>query len=181
MLIVEDSATDAHLVVEELQRTGRRIDFERVETPAAMRAALEREWDVVVADWSVPDLDGLAALSLLKELNLDLPFIIISATGGEEHAVHAIRAGAHDYVTKDKLGRLIPAVERELIERGTRHARQEAELALREAERRMRRMVDSAMVGIWFQGAEGKTSFMNHRMAQILGLTTAAKIKVVVA
>ncbi len=171
VLIVEDSATNAHVVVEELRRTGRRIEFERVDSPAAMRMALQREWDVVVADWSMPELDGLAALSLLKELNLDLPFIIISAASGEEHAVDAIRAGAHDYVTRDKLGRLMPAVERGMLERGTRHARQQAELALRDAERRMRRMVDSAMVGIWFQGAEGKTSFMNHRMAQILGLT----------
>src|ERR1700690_4346138 len=116
VLIVENSAIDANLVVQELNRTGRKIDFERVDTTAAMRAALQREWDVVVADWSLPDLGGLAALSLLKELHLDLPFIIISDAAGEEHAVDAIRAGAHDYVLKARLGRLTPVIERELTE-----------------------------------------------------------------
>ncbi len=172
MLLVEVSATDATLVVQELQRTGRSIDFERVETTDAMRAALERmPWDVVISDWSTPKSSGRAALDLLRELQLDLPFIIVSGTTGEEHAVEAIRAGAHDYVLKGQLERLTPAVERELLDHGPRRARRQVELSRRDAEGRMRRMIESAMVGVWFLGAEGKTSFVNQRMAQILGLS----------
>jgi PAS domain S-box-containing protein len=172
VLIVEDSANDAELMVRELRRTRRPLDFERVETAAAMRAALERKpWDVVICDWSMPTFSGRAALDLLKELQLDLPFIIVSGTIGEEHAVEAMRAGAHDFVLKDKLVRLAPAIERETKARNARHAHQRAELAQRAAERRMRRMIESAMVGVWFVGVEGKTSFVNQRMAQILGLS----------
>jgi PAS domain S-box-containing protein len=172
VLILEDSTTDAELVVRELQRTGRPIDFERVETTAAMRAALERaQWDIVIADWSTPMFSGRAALDLLKELRLDLPFIIVSGTLGEEHAVEAIRAGAHDYVLKHKLDRLSTVIERELRESAARSARQQVELAQRQAEARMRRMIESARVGVWFVGVEGKTSFINHRMAQIVGLS----------
>src|SRR5688572_11877131 len=98
VLIVESSDTDATMVVRELQRSGRTIDFERVDTSSSMRAALEREWDVVIADLAVGDLGGIAALSVLRELKLDLPFIIISATSGEEHAFDAFRAGAGDYI-----------------------------------------------------------------------------------
>ncbi|MDB4994825.1 MAG: hybrid sensor histidine kinase/response regulator, partial [Myxococcaceae bacterium] len=172
VLIVDSSATDATRVVHELERLGRPLEVERVTTPAEMRAALQRRpWDVVISEWSVPTFSGRSALDLVKELQLDLPFIIVSSASGEEQAVDAIRAGAHDYVLKAKLDRLPPVVERELLERETRQARLEAKLARHEVERRMRRMIESAMVGIWFLGTEGKTSFMNRRMAQILGLT----------
>ncbi len=139
VLLVEDSATDAKLVVQELKRTGRRIEFERVETADAMSKALdEKAWDLVISDWSLPRFSGPAALAVLKEKNLDLPFIIVSGTVGEDRAVEAMRAGARDYVLKDKLGRLAPAVERELHEYQERLARRQAEHALRESEARLR-------------------------------------------
>ncbi len=116
VLMVEDSATDAKLVVGELRRAGQLVEFERVETVEAMRAALQREWDIVTSDWSMPKFTAPAALAVLKESGLDLPFIIVSGTIGEEAAVEAMRAGAHDYVLKDKLGRLMPAIEREVRE-----------------------------------------------------------------
>jgi two-component sensor histidine kinase len=117
ILLVEDSATDAKLVLQELERAGRRVQFERVETATAMRAALLREpWDLVISDWSLPTFSAPAALRILTESGLDLPFIIVSGTIGEETAVEAMRAGAHDFVLKDKLARLGPAVERELRE-----------------------------------------------------------------
>jgi signal transduction histidine kinase len=139
VLIVEDSPTDARLVVRQLQRTGRPIEFERVDTAEAMRAALDRKvWDAVTSDWSMPKFTAPAALDILKEMRLDLPFIIVSGTIGEESAIDAMRAGAHDFVLKDKLGRLAPAIERELRECQERAARSRAENALRESEERLR-------------------------------------------
>src|ERR1700685_3555117 len=94
VLMVEDSATDAKLVARELQQLGRLVEFERVETAEAMRALLERaEWDLVISDWSMPKFSALAALGILKEKRIDIPFIIVSGAIGEETAVDAMRAG----------------------------------------------------------------------------------------
>lgn len=104
VLIVEDAATDAKLVVHELRRAGHDVTFVRVEDEASMRAALQREpWDVIVSDWAMPRFSGMAALAVLQESRLDIPFILVSGTIGEEAAVGAMRAGAHDYVLKDHL------------------------------------------------------------------------------
>jgi signal transduction histidine kinase/DNA-binding response OmpR family regulator len=132
VLIVEDSEDDALLLVRALRRGGYDPTFERVETAAAMKAALDQQtWDVVISDYAMPHFSALAALTLLKESGLDLPFIIVSGAIGEETAVAAMRAGAHDYVMKDDLARLGPAVQRELHEAGVRLARKSAEEALR--------------------------------------------------
>jgi two-component system cell cycle sensor histidine kinase/response regulator CckA len=163
VLLVEDSPTDAKLVTHALQRTGRPLEFERVETADAMRAALEtKAWDIVISDWSMPKFSALGALAVLKESALDLPFIIVSGTIGEDTAVDAMRAGARDYVLKDRLARLAPAVERELREH-------ESHRALREAERRSRRIVETASVGMWMLDADCKTTFVNPEMARIFG------------
>ena len=101
VLLVEDSPTDAKLVIHELRGTNRLIEFERVEDAPSMRAALARApWHAVISDWSLPSFSGLAALGIVKELGLDIPFLIVSGTVGEEIAVEAMRAGAHDYVLK---------------------------------------------------------------------------------
>ena len=115
-----------------LQRAGYDPGCHRVETLTAMTAALERQrWDLIIADYRLPDFDGLAALALVKEKGLDLPFIIVSGYITEETAVAAMKAGAHDYVMKDKLARLGSAVERELREAEVRRERRRAEEALR--------------------------------------------------
>jgi PAS domain S-box-containing protein len=171
VLVVEDSVDDFSLVEHELRRTGLAVDCVRVETADGMRAALgQGQWDVVLSDWSIPGVGGTAALDLLKALGLDLPFIIVSGTADEAQAVAAMRGGAHDYVSKDRLFRLAPAIEREIREHNSRRAHRKSEAARREAERRTRRMIDSAMFGVWSFDAEGKTVFMNQRMADILGL-----------
>ncbi len=121
LLLVEDSADDAQLLLLELRRAGYDIDWERVETAETLTAALtRREWDVVVSDFSMPTLDALAALAIVQRHGLDLPFIIVSGTMGEETAVETMRAGAHDYLLKGHLRRLAPAIERELREAGVR-------------------------------------------------------------
>src|SRR5256885_6127461 len=117
ILIVEDSEEDTELLLNELRRAAYEPAFERVDTPAAMSAALEHQnWDLVVADFSMPQFNALAALDLLNKKGIDLPFIIVSGTIGEELAVTAMKNGARDYIMKGNLRRLVPAVERELSE-----------------------------------------------------------------
>jgi signal transduction histidine kinase len=116
-LIVEDNEQDATLLVRELRRGGYDLSFDRVETPDAMCAALDkRTWDIVLSDYSMPRFSAPAALALVRERNLDLPFIIISGTVGEETAVASLRAGAHDFMVKGSLARLLPAIGREMRE-----------------------------------------------------------------
>jgi signal transduction histidine kinase len=134
VLIAEDSENDAKLVELELQRAGCSPVCHRVETAEAMRSALEKQkWDLVIADYRMPRFDCHAALALVKELGLDLPFIIVSGHIAEETAVAAMKAGAHDYLMKDKLARLGPAVERELRDAEVRRERRRAEEDLRRA------------------------------------------------
>ncbi|MBX3187082.1 MAG: response regulator [Labilithrix sp.] len=123
-LIVEDNERDAELLVRELRRAGYAPAFERVETAEALRAALaERSWQIVLSDWAMPRFSALAALAVVQEVGIDIPFIIVSGTIGERTAVEAMRAGAHDFMRKDELARLLPAIERELREASIRKDR----------------------------------------------------------
>jgi signal transduction histidine kinase len=134
VLVVEDSADDAMLLEIELRRAGCDPVCQRVDTLAALAAALERQkWDLVLADYRLPGFDGLAALAILREKGLDVPFIIVSGYITEETAIAAMKAGAHDFVMKDKLARLGPAVERELRDAEVRRERRRAEEGLRRA------------------------------------------------
>jgi two-component system cell cycle sensor histidine kinase/response regulator CckA len=170
VLIIEDSATDAKLVVHELRRGGRPVEFEQVQEAGPMEEALARSpWDVVVSDWSMPKFSALDALACVDRQGLDIPFIIVSGTIGEDVAVEAIRAGAHDFMPKHNLTRLAPAIERELRERRGREARRKAEAAFRASEERYRRIVETTNEGVWTIDAESKTTFVNARMAAMLG------------
>lgn len=124
-VFVEDRELDVELLLRELRRGGYDVQSKRVDTADALRTALgERSWDVVFSDWSMPQLDALSALEIVQERVPALPFIIVSGTVGEEIAVAAMRAGAHDYMAKDKLARLVPAIDRELTECAVRRERQ---------------------------------------------------------
>ncbi len=144
-LVVDDSPVDAELVVHELRRQGFAPDWRRVATADALRTALAGEsWDVVLCDYAMPGFGGLEALAILRDTGLDLPFLLISGTVGEDVAVEAMRAGAHDYLLKDRLTRLGAAVERELHEAEERRERRRAQEAERAAQVETRRLLAEA-------------------------------------
>jgi signal transduction histidine kinase len=120
VLLVEDSDDDAQLVLHALGRGGYAPRWERVDTEVAMRAALDKPWDVILSDYSMPTFSAPAAWAVVRERGLDVPFIIISGNLGEETAVEAMRSGVHDYLLKDKLARLAPVIDRELREAAVR-------------------------------------------------------------
>jgi len=131
LLIAEDSEDDTWLIIRELQRGGFRPHFERVETASAMREAIEANtWDLIISDYSIPSFGGQAALAVYHQRALDIPFIMVSGVMGEETAVEMMKAGAHDYVLKDNLARLVPAVIRELRAAQERRVRKQTEAAM---------------------------------------------------
>jgi two-component sensor histidine kinase/FixJ family two-component response regulator len=132
LLQVEDSESDGLLIVRRLRKAGYEVDALRVETAAQMRAALAGgAWDVVIADYCLPTFSAPLALAVLKELDLDIPFLVVSGAMGEEVAVNMMKAGAHDYLLKDRLERLPPAVERELQDAALRRQHRESDRQLR--------------------------------------------------
>ena len=172
VLIVEDSEDDAALLINTLQRGGYDPAYEIVETSQAMTDALNRqEWDLVISDYSMPSFSGLAALKLLQDRDPDLSFILMTGKVGEDVAVEAMKAGAHDCILKSNPARLIPAVERELRDTRVRRKNRQNEQALRESRERYRLIVETADEGIWQIGEENRTTFVNQRMAEMLGYT----------
>ncbi len=138
--------------------------------PEAMREALAmREWDIILSDFAMPKFSGLAALVMLKESNLDLPFIIVSGKIGEETAVQLMKAGAHDYILKGNLARLAPVIERELQEAGERGKRKKAEEALREIEKRFRATFEFAASGIVHIDINGRFLRVNRKLCDLTG------------
>ncbi len=170
VLIVEDSETDAKLVSLALRATGRDVHLERVQDAEAMRDALAQgTFDLVISDWSMPRFSAPEALAVLQSTALDVPFIIVSGTVGEETAVEAMRAGAQDYVLKDNLARLAPAVERELRERESRVARGRADDALRSQDARFRALVERSDDGITLTDRDGRLLYVSPGARRIFG------------
>ena len=173
VLLVEDCEEDALLLMRELRRTGYKLFLERVETAAAMQQQLmEREWDMVISDYSLPKFSAPEALKLLQETGLDLPFIIVSGYIGEDAAVAAMKAGAHDYVMKDNLARLIPAVERELREAAVRRQNQLAEAGRRESEQRFRALIENATDIVVIVDKDGVFRYISPSQERIFGYKT---------
>ena len=172
VLIIEDSEDDTLLTLRELRRGGYNLDYVRVDTPMAMQTALEeRTWDIAIADFSMPAFSGLEALKLLQKYNLDLPFIVVSGTIGEDVAVAVMKAGAHDYLLKSNLTRLVPAVEREVREARERRKRYSTEQALQESEERFQTLCNSAPLAIFQADCQGRRSYNNPLWHEISGLS----------
>lgn len=171
-LIVEDSENDALLLEIELQRAGYQPVCERVETRQAMTAALAgQRWDLVIADYIMPRFNGLEALALVKAHGLDLPFIIVSGHITDNTAVAAMKAGAHDYVMKDNLARLGPAVQRELREAEGRRARRTADQKL-QVEQVFRQAIENSVpAGITAVDLDGRQTYVNPSFCEMVGWT----------
>ncbi len=162
-LIIEDSEEDEELIVRELQRSGYNPDWERVQTAADMTAALNsRQWDVILSDYEMPTFSALEALDVLKASGIDLPFIVVSGKIGEEIAVETMKAGANDYVMKDSLVRLSPAIERELREADVRKERLRVEEALKESEANWRSLTENSPDQIMTLDPDARIIFANR-------------------
>jgi PAS domain S-box-containing protein len=171
LLLVEDSEDDACLVVRELERGGFGVSVTRIESEAELTRALEARdgWDLVISDYALPQFDAPRALGIVRGRDLDVPFIIVSGAVDEATAVDSMKAGAQDFIVKDRLARLVPAVARELGEAGARSAKRRAEQALRISEMRFRRLAESGMIGVAITDTSGAVLEANEAFLQILG------------
>ena len=177
VLIVEDSEDDALLLLRELRRGGYEPIHERVDSPEAMRQALEERgpWDVVLSDWRMPRFEAPEALAMFHATGSEAPFIIVSGKVGEELAVEGMKAGAHDYVMKDNLTRLCPTVERGLEEAQARRERERAEKSLKESEERYRRLVELSPDAIIVHRG-GEVLFVNSAGAEFFGVASPEEL-----
>jgi signal transduction histidine kinase len=177
VLLIEDSEDDALLLERHLERAGFSPAVYRVDTEGSMRRALamkppsmgkDHAWDVVLADYHLPRFSAPAALKVLKDSGTDLPFIVLSGAVSEETAVDAMRAGAHDYVSKQNLARLGPAIRREVGEAEARRGRREAEAALLLSEARFHHLVDAIPLGLLIRDNAGGLLYANRAVARLL-------------
>ncbi len=172
VLIIEDNEDDATLLLRTLRKSGYEPSYQRVETAAEMRHALtDSEWDCIISDYSMPHFNALNALSTLHQSGHDIPCLIVSGTITDEMAVATMRAGAHDYLMKDNLSRLAPALERELQEAAMRRGQRQAEADRRVSDLRFRSTFDQAAVGLAHADLETGWLLVNAKLCSILGRT----------
>ncbi len=170
ILILEDRQTDADLAVRELHRAGLKFEFERVETKDQFLDALKRfDPDLILSDYTLPQFNGLEALQLLKEANIDRPFILCTGSLTEELAVECMKQGAADYILKTSLTRLPSAVINALETWESRRAREAALTALRESEEKFRSIVETTNEWIWACDTAGRITYSNPAVKHILG------------
>ncbi|MDP3511509.1 MAG: PAS domain S-box protein, partial [Sulfuritalea sp.] len=170
VLVVEDSASDAGLMVHQLQKAGFAVTHRRVDAAAAMRDALHAQaWDVVLSDFHIPGFGAAEALELLQASGLDIPFIVVSGVIEEMSAIELMRRGAHDYLMKSDLARLASAVQRERVEARERQQRRQAEAALQESEARFKAITDSASDAIVSVDSSDAISFFSRGAERMFG------------
>lgn len=169
LLLLEDDDTDAELTTAALRRGGLDMVIERAWSREGMEQALSQRWDAVISDYVMPQFSALAALALIKSRGLDLPFIIVSGAVGEQTAVDAMKAGAHDYVYKGDLSRLTAALEREIAEARLRQHARLAEANLRNSETLLNSIVNTAADGIIVVAANGTVEFANPAVERMFG------------
>jgi PAS domain S-box-containing protein len=175
VLLIEDNEDDAFLLERHLQRSGYAPTLLRVETESAMVSALTvpEGWDLVLADYHLPAFSAPAALRLLKSTGRDIPFIMMSGAVDEETAVSAMRAGAHDYIAKQNLTRLVPAIEREVKEALGRSLKRATEAALRSSEERFHRLVETMPLALLISDPSGRIIYANEGVQRLLSYSQA--------
>jgi len=155
ILLIEDTEDDMYLLLRELEKNGYQVQYQRVETETEMQDALTNEqYDLILCDYSLPQFNAMQALKVLKDNEIDLPFIIISGTIGEETAVEALKAGAHDFIVKGNYARLSPAIERELRDAEYRRERKAAVEALKKSEQHYRMLFEANPHPMWVYDIE---------------------------
>lgn len=173
-LQIEDSESDAAMVVRLLEKADFQVQGERVESASELRSALSRQpWDIIIADYHLPSFDALKALKVLKESGLDIPFIAVSGKIGEEIAVEMMKNGAADYLVKNRLDRLAPAVERELRDAETRRMRTIAESSLSLEKERLLITLRSIGEGVIATDVNGAITLLNPVAEELTGWTMA--------
>jgi two-component system cell cycle sensor histidine kinase/response regulator CckA len=170
ILMVEDNEDDAELLLRELRSHGFEPDLERVQTEGEMAAALEnKNFDLIISDYAMPRFSAPDALHLMKSKAVDLPFIIMSGSIGEDRAVSALKAGAHDFIVKGTMSRLVPAIEREIRDAEARRARKVAEESLLQSTKEINDLYNHAPCGYHSLDAEGKFIRINDTELAWLG------------
>lgn len=175
LLLIEDRPDDAELLVYELSRAGYVLNFVRVTTEEEYLERLDPSLDIILADYNLPQFDGMRALDLLNERGYDVPLILVSGSIGEELATDAMRRGAADYLLKDRLARLAPAVSNALKQRRLRREKLIADQVLRESEARLSSILASAMDAIITLDTEQRVVFFNPA-AEIMFRCSSAEV-----
>lgn len=170
ILIIEDNEDDTLLLLRLLQKEGINIYYKRIELPAQMEKALDEEkWDVVVCDYALPKFSGLEALEIFKSKKIDIPFILVSGTIGEDIAVDMMKSGAHDYIMKSNLKRIIPAIQRELNEVEIRKQRRIAVESVKQREVQYRNLINNMNEGLIQVDNNDTIQFVNKRICEMFG------------
>ena len=167
VLILEDQSDDAELLLRELRKAGYKLQYEQVETQEAFQDRLNKPWDMILADYHLPQYDALRALRYLKEIGLDIPFIVVTGAVGEEKAVACIKEGATDYLLKNSLARLPHAVERALEQTQIRREKKRAEQQLH----LLTRALEAAANGVLITDRNGVILWVNPAFTTMTGYT----------
>ncbi|HYE30793.1 MAG TPA: PAS domain S-box protein [Methylomirabilota bacterium] len=170
ILVIQESAAEAERIMELFQTSGYSPHHERVQSPDELAEALDRGgWDVILSDFALPQLSAAQALEMLRKRGEDIPFLLVASLGSEERAVHTMRMGAQDYVPKESLARLVPAVEREMKEAGIRKLERASKATLRMEERRYRLLVEKSSEVALILDSEARILYASHSSLAVLG------------
>jgi two-component system cell cycle sensor histidine kinase/response regulator CckA len=170
LLLIDESRQDAQRIERALKRAGHTPVLSRIDNADALAQALDQgHWDVVLSEWQVPGLDLDQVQAMLIRCNLEAPLILVSGAISEEQGVKALRGRVRDYVSKDNLVRLVPALERAIKESATRRQRRQAEAALKDTEERYRTMLEASPDSIVVYDMHGRTTYVNHAFCQTFG------------
>jgi len=176
-LIIEDSEDDTLLLIRNLKKGGYNPVYKRVETADAMKKALkEKQWDIILCDYSLSKFNAPSAIAILKETNIDTPLIVITGAIGEETAAECMRLGAQDFIMKGNMSRLCPAIARELEDAGIRNKEKQTEEKLRHEEQRFRAFIEHSSDIIVIMNREGIITYVNPAVERVLGFKPKERV-----